>query len=218
MDISTLQSIENKQGFEELIKALVLEHKKVYEDFIRKGVDFKSTLFNEYKLIMEQRGYKIDEFAEKRTAHASKQTVEFYEKNEKLYLNFKTDKSTVEIKNDGKVDFKTGNIEKLFILYITSPLEGKMFNFGGWSYYDKLTNNNKDVDVTMDYYSKEYNRLKELLDEQIELLNNSDNSAFWINMKLFVLEGGLIAGSGHERQIGKYKSLQEVIDKAFEVI
>jgi hypothetical protein len=217
MDDNALRSIENIQGYEDLIRSLVLEHKKVYEGFIRKRKDFKSTLFNDYKFIMEQIGYKIDNIESKQIARGSKHTIEFYERNEKIYLNLKSEKCTVEIKNNGKVDFNTGILEKLFVLYITSPVEGKMFDFGGWSYYDKLTCNNKDYQLTLDYFSNEYNRLKGLLGEQIRMLNEVNNSTFLINMKLFVLEGGLIAGSGYEKQIGKYSTLQQVIDKAFEL-
>lgn len=218
LETNALQHIKSMTELEELIKDLVLEHKRVYEEFKIKSSNYKNSLFEEYKGIMADKGYKAENIDDRLTVHSPKHTIEFYERNEKVYLNFKVENSSVQIQNDGRVDFKNDKIEKLFILYITSNIEGKMFDFGGWSYFDNLTCKNSDHESSLEYYKIEYIKLKSILDEQVKTLNEIDKKTFTINLKLFVSEGALLFGGGHEKHIGKFSSLQEVIDKAYELL
>ncbi len=218
MENNRVKYIGNLPEYENLIKDLINEHKTVYGSFREKNTEFKDLLLEDFKNIMAQKGYKIDYIYNKLRAVNTKFTVELYEHNGKTCLNFKSENSSINIKEDGKVDFKNDTISKLFILYLGNDLETQMFNFGGWSHYDKLSCSNKEYEYTVEYYHKEYLKLKEILDEQKKLLKEANLNIFFINLKLFVNEGALVFSSGHEKQIGKFRSMKEVLDKAFELV
>jgi hypothetical protein len=218
MEKNEVQYSENLPGYEKLITDLISEHKSVYDGFREKSSEFKKIIFEDFRSIMTPKGYKVDNIYNKLSAVNPKGSIELYERNEKIYLNFKSETSSVQVKEDGKVDFKNNTVSKLFILYVGSDLEAKIFDFGGWSCNDKLTCHNKEHDYTVEYYKKEYLRLKEILDEQKRLLMEINMSTFFINLRMFFNEGALVFSSGHEKQIGIYSSMKEVLEKAFQLV
>lgn len=209
MDSDSIKFIEGLPEYESLITNLVLEHKKNQTEFRNKHKQFTNIVFEEFKLLMTQKGFKVENIENQLIAQNSKFTIKLYEQSSDVLLYF-TYKEM-----DKNYHYRT--IEKHFKIKIETDIDNYMSEFAGWSFYDKLYCYNSDHKYTVDYYKSEYDKLTDLLSEQIKILNEITRDTFFINLDFFVKEGGFF-GNTTEKRIGTYKALQELLDKAVELI